>query len=197
MPTVFWSQCSEWFYLSSEKEHGRMIYLPWQMANDYFIFLISKTFLSWNYLVLARTQLFHQLPLSKCLVYMVSTYVTESSLVLCDSFGHFARVKFFENKTYVGFKISWWQPSMKLESLENYLAHKIFLSRKFPCLHGMLSSVSHHVLVDVVACRSHEHLPLPILVQTPSPMFGHDISPLFPQSHYHLQWDVCHHQYSL
>ena len=54
-------------------------------------------------------------------------------------------------------------------------------------MYVIIMQFSHHVLVAVVACRSHEHLPLPILVQTPSPMFGHDISPLFPQSHYHLQ----------
>ena len=35
---------------------------------------------------------------------MVSTYA-ENLLVLHDCFGHFARVKFFANKIYVGFKV--------------------------------------------------------------------------------------------
>ena len=38
------------------------------------------------------------------------------------------------------FKISWRQPSTKIESLEN-LTHKIFLPQKFPCLRYLLERI--------------------------------------------------------
>ena len=57
----------------------------------------------------------------------------ESLLVLRDSFGHFAHVQIFATKIYVGLKISWRQPSTKIESLEN-LSHEIFFPWKFPRL---------------------------------------------------------------
>ena len=96
--TVFQSQCSEWFHLSSEKQHRHVI--P-SVANGQRFFHLSQ--LQWhfcheNYLVLARTQLFHQLPLPKCLC-------IHGSHVLRDCCGRFACVKFFANKIYVGFKV--------------------------------------------------------------------------------------------
>ena len=64
--TILQSQCSEWFHLSSEKQHRRMI--P-SVANGQRFFHLSQQqqhFCQENYLVLACTQLFHQLPLPKC-----------------------------------------------------------------------------------------------------------------------------------
>ena len=80
LPTIFQSQCNERFYLSSEEEHRHAIpHLSQQ----------QRHICHENYLVLARTQLFHhKYGFTNChfpnvLVYVVSTYA-ESLLVLHD-----------------------------------------------------------------------------------------------------------------
>ena len=77
-------------------------YLPWQMAKDpSHLSLLQRCFCHENYLVLVSTQLFHQLLLPKC----PGIRGSQSLLVLRDCFGHFAHVKFFATKFYVGFKV--------------------------------------------------------------------------------------------
>ena len=71
------------------------------MANGQRFFHLSQLqqhFCHENYLVLARTQLFHQLPLLKC-------PCIRGSHILHDCFGHFACVKCFANEIYNGFKV--------------------------------------------------------------------------------------------
>ena len=98
-------QCSKWFHLSSEKQHRHVI--P-SVANGQRFFHLSqlqRRFCHENYMVLARTQLFHQLPLLKCLYTWCQC--TQRTFWYCmhDCFGHFAHVKFFANKIYIGFKV--------------------------------------------------------------------------------------------
>ena len=89
LPTVFPSQCSKRFHLSSEEKHGRAIS---SVANSQRLFHLSQQqrhFCHESYLVPARTQLFHhKYGFTNChfanfLVYVVSTYA-ESLLVLHD-----------------------------------------------------------------------------------------------------------------
>ena len=119
LPTIFQSQCSERFHLSSEKEHRSAIR---SVANSQWLFHLSQQqpyhwhFCDENYLVLAHTQLFHHYGFTNChfpnvLVYVVSTYAESSGTAWLPGvcFGHCACVKIF-----VEFKGSWGQPSMKI-----------------------------------------------------------------------------------
>ena len=109
-------------------------YLSWQMANDSSIFLksnsvsVMKSTCSSMYTTVSPTATSQNV--------LVSMYA-ESLLVLHDSFGYFAHVQILATKIYVGLKISWRQPSTKIESLEN-LSHEIFFPWKFPCLRTLI-----------------------------------------------------------
>ena len=48
-----------------------------------------------------------------------------------------------------------------------------------------------------VACTLHEYLLLPILIQTPIPMYCQSTPPLSPLPHCYLQWDAHLHLYIL
>ena len=92
------------------------------------IFLNSNSFCHENYLVLAHTQLFHQLPLPKCPC-MCDIYVRREPSGTAWQLLPFACVKFFKLKITLGSKFRGDNHPRKLTCLK-ILAHKLFFPQK-------------------------------------------------------------------
>ena len=144
---IFQLQCSEWFHLhvSSEKQHENVIT---SMADGQWFFHLSqqqRRFCHENYLVLSRTQLFHQLTLPKChIIHGIHIYtqrafcITASAICMCATFR--------KQKFMLGSKISWSQPSAKAGSLN--LAHEIHV-----CISSMKISSSMVCMLTHIDCK--------------------------------------------
>ena len=106
---------------------------------------LQQHFCHESYLILARTQLFYQLPLPKCPCTRDVNVCREPSGTVWLLWP-FAHANFFCKQNYVGFKISWGQPSMKIASL----THEIFLPQKFPRL-----QYTHIKYMELINTSSH------------------------------------------